>query len=363
MPGSDFALSADGANARRGAADDDESRNDQLIDQVATKVTQNLTVTIADIVNTQLREALDSQRGASRVNPSGDARRGAVPGAEDGQEDFSPPLGGGGGVDDIDDGASSALSGNSTAPGDNSSEADKLWRIVGERDPAYAYDPAKQHLSVAWRKACLGKPGRTGLSKEDIPQINTLSASARALLSAQVMLGDVSAESEEQLRDIESVSSTIDDAIACLHLQLNGLAVRECLSATDAKVVDQAARAKATGIYTGDGGIPITHTYFNEILLEVQQKQAKNHLKKLHGGSDSRKGKADDDDDEPGPKKDKRKDANSQTERKLQEAIKHIRKSEPDWKPAGAKVAPDKKKPPAGAKAAGAPAASGGSGN
>ena len=64
-----------------------------------------------------------------------------------------------------------------------------------------------------------------------------------------------------------------------------------------------------------------------------------------------------------GPKKDKRKDANSQTERKLQEAIKHIRKSEPDWKPAGAKVAPDKKKPPAGAKAAGAPAASGGSGN
>ena len=33
MPGSDFALSADGANARRGAADDDESRNDQLIDQ------------------------------------------------------------------------------------------------------------------------------------------------------------------------------------------------------------------------------------------------------------------------------------------------------------------------------------------
>ena len=103
--------------------------------------------------------------------------------------------------------------------------------------------------------------------------------------------------------------------------------------------------------------------YFNEILLEVQQKQAKNHLKKLHGGSDSRKGKADDDDDEPGPKKDKRKDANSQTERKLQEAIKHIRKSEPDWKPAGAKVAPEKKKPPAGAKAAGAPAASGGSGN
>ena len=355
MPVGDFSLS-DAAEARHGAQDDAEAQEARLILKVTDKIAAVFSAkfdTLANSVSDKIHEALDAERGASRVSPRGDARRGvgafsdkihealdaergasrvnpsgdARRGVGHGRQADLPTLVGDGGDDD--DVASSALSGNSTAPGgDSSSESDKLWRIVGEPDPDYAYEPYKQYLSPAWRQAC-SKQGKSGLSKDDIPEVAALCAAARALLSAEALLADFSSESEEQLQDIDYVSATIADATKCLHLRLNTLAVRECLPPADAKIVDQAARAKASGIYTGEGGIPITDKHFNEILLEVQQKQAKNSLKKLHGG-DTKKTKIDDDDEDAGPKKDKRADAGKHTQRKLQEALQQIRRSEPD---------------------------------
>ena len=107
-------------------------------------------------------------------------------------------------------------------------------------------------------------------------------------------------------------------------------------------------------VYLGDGVIPITHTAFNEILLEVQQKRVKNTLKKLHGGEDTKKSKADDEDDEAGPKKKRADEQERARQRKYNEALSALRKHEPEWKPTSTKDGAAKKKKSAGAKPAAA---------
>ena len=101
--GGDFSLS-DGANARRGAQDDAEAQEARLVDKLSTVFSAKFN-TLADTLSDKIHEALDAERGASHVSPSGDARRVADPGN---QADL-PALDDGDGYDD--DVASSALSG------------------------------------------------------------------------------------------------------------------------------------------------------------------------------------------------------------------------------------------------------------
>ena len=129
---------------------------------------------------------LTGRRGAARASAAfaggeGEDIHGRLDPAD--QADFPADI-----EDDIDDAASSYLSDNSTAPGDSSTESEKLRCIVGEEDKTVAYDPNKRHLSVAWNKACAGKGGKNGLSTSDIPQVSALCASARALLDAETLL-------------------------------------------------------------------------------------------------------------------------------------------------------------------------------
>ena len=144
--------------------------------------------------------------------------------------------------DDIDDAASSYLSGNSTAPGDSSTESEKLRRIVGEEDKTVAYDPNKRHLSVAWNKACAGKGGKNGLSASDIPQVSALCASARALLDAEALLACADPESVEQQQDRAAVMGRIQTAIQHIHVHLNSIALRETFDEKDSKAVDRVLR-------------------------------------------------------------------------------------------------------------------------
>ena len=82
MPGGDFSLS-DGANARRGAQDDDEAQEARIINKVTDKLSVVFSAkigTLSDAFSDKIREAVDAERGASHNSPSGDARRGAGPG-------------------------------------------------------------------------------------------------------------------------------------------------------------------------------------------------------------------------------------------------------------------------------------------
>ena len=211
-------------------------------------------------------------------------------------------------------------------------------------------------MSVAWLKACAGKGGKHGLSTNDIPQVAALCASARALLDAEALLACADPESVEQQQDHAAVMGRIQGAIQHVHVHLNSLALRETLDETESKAVDRAARAKTTGIYLGKGAIPITHEAYTEILVEVQQKHAKNSLKKLYG-EDTRKPKADDEDDEAGPKKKRTDEQERARQRKYNEALAALRKHEPEWKPTAIKDGAKKKK--AGAKPAAAAAGGG----
>jgi hypothetical protein len=313
----------------------------------------------------EIFEAINAngRRGAARASAAFASAEGGGGGGDEGihgrlgpadQADFPVDI-----REEIDDAASSYLSGNSTAPGDSSTESEKLRRIVGEEDKTVAYDPNKRHLSVAWNKACTGKGGKHGLSANDIPQVSALCASARALLDAEALLACADPESVEQQQDHAAVMGRIQMAIQHIHVHLNSLALRETFDEKDSKAVDRAARAKAEGVYLGDGAIPITHTAFNDILLEVQHQRAKNTLKKLHGAEDTKKSKADDDDDEAGPKKKRADEQDRARQRKYNEALSALRKHEPEWKPTSTKDGAAKKKKSAGAKPAAAAAGGG----
>jgi len=259
--------------------------------------------------------------------------------------------GGGGGSDGADDqdAASSALSDTTTALGDLASD-DAARLILGERDAATAHDPDRKFLSPAWNRAFAEKNAGNGISTaRDLYHVCAVSAAARAMLDARDLLAGVAPEPGEHTEYYEAVMAQLHEAIKYNNIHLNAVALRETMPANDAAYVEKAARSRAAGVYIAAGGIPISHQHFTDILLEVQQKQAKNNLTKLHGGDGKKGAKSDDDEGSAAAtraKADKKRgDQVKNHQRNYQLALDEIHKSQPDWKPPGAKAGAAKKKP------------------